>query len=80
MTGEEFIKLIAHQKSFQNNDASEKELVKGRTQLAKKLSVSVSSIIHWENQGIISPETQTGRIIIYNLQTVMESLKNHGKK
>ncbi len=79
MTGEEFLKLMGYQKTLQTND-SERELVKGRTQLAKRLNVSVSSLIKWENEGIIRPETQTGRVIIFDLPTVLNDLRNHGKK
>lgn len=79
MNGAEFLKLMGYQKTLQTND-SERELVKGRTQLAKRLNVSVSSLIKWENEGIIRPETQTGRVIIFDLPTVLSDLRNHGKK
>lgn len=79
MNGGEFLKLMAYQKTLQTND-SERELIKGRTQLAKRLNVSVSSLIKWENEGIIRPETQTGRVIIWDLPTVLSDLRNYGKK
>lgn len=79
MNGREFLKLMAYQKTLQTND-SERELIKGRTQLAKRLDVSVSSLIKWENEGLIRPETQAGRVIIFDLQSVLNDLRNYGKK
>ena len=81
MSGNEFLSLLKHGVNMQEERSGKDKtrLIKGRGALAAELGVSVMTLIDWEKQGFFKPETKIGRILIYDLDQVIEDLKKAGK-
>lgn len=72
MTGQEYLELLEATKPKPNPEKI--QYIRGRTNLAKKLGVSLTTIINWEEKEIIRPVKQIGRVLIYNLDEILENV------
>lgn len=72
MTGEEYIELMAA--THPKTSPAETTYIRGRTKLAKRLGVSLTTIIRWEEDGIIKPVRHIGRVLIYNLDEILKDV------
>ncbi len=72
LTGEEYLELLDTTKP--KPSTAETTYIRGRTKLAKRLGVSLTTIIRWEEDEIIKPVRQIGRVLIYNLDEILKDV------
>ncbi len=80
MTAGEFAELLQEAAAKPESDKNmKKEIIKGRTQLAKRLGISLSTLNAWEKKGVVKAFSQHEATILYDLDEVLLSLKKNGK-